>query len=211
MHRQCSIANKVTATGAAATLAEVKRKEIQRLVDEQMAHGYGRQHVFDLLVALHPGIPVKKLANAVRYTPPLDTRMHFLGAQRWLLAAIAAYALLAFAVPALRGEPILGARFFVYMPYATLFLARDVYRWHGGAFPWVAFANAWSLLALWADLKDGIVEDTWKAAEHALSVLIGALAWYLAIKVYPRYIEEPTLPGAPPKVHFAPEPGVLFK
>ena len=189
----------------------MKHAELQKLVDEQIAHGFGRQQVFDTLAALRPDIPVKKLAKAVRYTAPLHTRTHYQGTQRALLALIVLNAALAFAMRWAVTTHRPGIAGLVFLSFATVLLAVAVHRWQGASIRWLALANLWSAIPVLNELRTGEVHEPLMLASRMLSILIGAVAWYLAVKVYPRPTEEPSLPGTPPLVRFAPEPGEVFR
>lgn len=185
------------------------RKRAQAMLDI----GYGRQHVFDMLVAEHLEVKARKVAEVVRYTPTLIGRETYRRHHRLLLAAIVLYGLLRVLQPMLEADFAWSNsyRLVSLAPIATLLFAYSVYRWQGQVFAWVAWANLWGGFGL----LNGIIAlgkgngDPWAVGLGMLSVSIGALALYLSRQVFPKYekVKDP-LSTMPPRYMFPAEPGM---
>ena len=193
----------------------MKRKRIRQLVEERIGFGYARQHVFDELVLEHPEVPPERVAKVVRYIPSLAAREHFRVPQQALLAAIVATGLIDLLVPLWSDDlSTMGtARMLRLLPIATVFLGFAVYRWRGEVLPWLAIINGFSAFAVVEDLselaKGNVV--TWDFAQHLLSLLIAVLAFYLSLRLYPKYtvVKDP-LGRMPDRFVFPPEPGMMM-
>jgi hypothetical protein len=193
------------------------RRDIRRVAEEHISHGFSRQHVFDLLISELPGERPERIAKVVRFIPSLAARSHYREPQQALLLAIVASGVLELVRSVLDGDlddmrmSRLVAMLFV-VPFATVFLGFAVYRWRGEVYRWLAWVNALSVLLLPADLKAILSGDAdpWQLASRVLSLAIAGLAFHLSVRLFPKYevVKDP-VKGVPPRIVFPPEPGMM--
>lgn len=170
------------------------RKEVRRYAEERLSWGYSRQHVFDELRAQGTGMKDGRLAEVIRYIPSQAGRERYGTLNHVLLGLIAAYGLVQLLRPLLEGpwEQPSAYRMFTILPIATVFLGYAVYRFRGEAYTWLGLINFWSSLGILGDLKhfNNGDWDPWTLAKRALSLAIACLAWYLAVRLFPRAKKE---------------------
>jgi hypothetical protein len=119
----------------------MRKKDVHAAVAAKIDLGYDRQHVYDEMCLEQPDLAGKKLADAVRWTPPLAARQHYRTEHTALLAAIAANVLL----PLLHGQAdsglpsFYGPGFFTVLPFATIGLGIALARYRLQVLPWLIF------------------------------------------------------------------------
>ena len=193
----------------------MKKELIGKRAHELIGLGYTRQHVYDMIIAEHPTAKPKRVADVVRYIPPITTRDHLRAPQQALLAVILTYAVLEIA------RRVIDIGFdrenmfdwFRVMPIATVFLGFAIFKWKGEAYGWLAFFNLMSglgILKVFMHAKEGTI-DPWDVTAQVLSLIIAGLAWYISEKAFKKYTVEKD-PNAimPPRITFAMEPGVQW-
>lgn len=188
----------------------MKKDAIRTLVKERIELGYTRQMVLDELVAIHPEVKPKRIADVVRYQATLLAREQYRDQQRGLLVAVLLYGALELFRPMITGEFRGGgvAQWFQVLPCATLFLGYQVHRWRGEGFQWLAIVNFLSALGL-LGLPEKIREGgfpVWATIGDLLSLVIAALAWHLAHRMFsaPKVEKDPA-GSLPPRYVFPAE------
>jgi hypothetical protein len=161
---------------------------------ELLALGLNKQQVFDQLRLEHPKQRPGKLARLLRYMATRHAQERYRDLQRLLLACIVLSVVLrlwrSVGGSELHWED--AHRWFSLVPLASIGLAWGVYHWHGQHFGWVGWMNllgAMSLLGGLGRLADG-APFTWSLGSDVLSAVIGGLALYLFIKVFPEHKTE---------------------
>lgn len=168
--------------------AAMSNKAIKTKAEELLGFGLSKQQVFDNLMLEFPEARPKKVAEVLRYMPSQRAREHYRTLHFVLLGAIAASAVLRIARPVLQDGIRMdqATAYLSLVPIATLLLGWSILRWQGQVFGWVGWGNivgAFSLLDEFSHwVKDGA--DHWAFATKLLSVTIGAMALYLAYRVF---------------------------
>lgn len=156
--------------------------------------GYPKQQVFDLLVLDLPKKKPKHLAEVVRYLPTEWDRERNGSLHRGLLFLVLLHAVLRLA-PALLDDDVNWAgsyRFVTLVPFATFLFAYSLYRWQGQVFMWVGWVNVLGVFGL-LNAVNVLVQDgapAWPLAVQISSILIGAIALFLAYRVFPKFVME---------------------
>lgn len=179
-----------------------------------MQLGYSRQQTFDLLQADNPGVKPKRLADILRNRPTLLDRERHQGTLNLMLAIMVLYAVLS-VVHEFQSDEFrwMGSkRYLMLVPVATILLGWSVYRWQGRVFRWVGWMNLLGAISLFGTYTAFMAGegDPWRVVLDSLSVAIGGLALYLAIKVFPKYSEQPDPLGGAKRYVF-PEEGRSFR
>jgi len=188
-------------------------KAIKRKAEEHLGRGMPKRQVFDLLMAEFPEAQPKKVAEVLRYMPTLQARERYRSLHRLLMAAIALHAVLRVLRPALDADFVWAdpSRIVGVVPFATLLLGYSVYRWRGQLFEWVGWMNvigaygAIKVLQVWQNGGG----DAWRTVYSLLPVGIGALALYLAHKVFAKPKVERDPVGQRAKRYVFPEEGMM--
>ncbi|MCW5900523.1 MAG: hypothetical protein KIT10_14760 [Flavobacteriales bacterium] len=176
-------------------------KAIKRKAAEHLGYGLPKQQTFDLLMAEFPEAKPKKVAELLRYMPTLWARERYRGMHLALLGLIAASALLRILGPVwqntIRWD--MPTAYLSLVPIASLLVGWSIYRWSGPVFEWVGWGNlfgATTLMSALGALAKGN-GDPKTILASALTAGIGALALYLAHKVFAKpKVEKDPLGGA---------------
>ena len=192
----------------------MRTRAFREQANELLQLGYSRQQAFYILQADNPGVKPKRLADILRNRPTLLDRERHQGTLNLLLAIMFVYAVLSVVHEFQRDEfRWMGStRYLMLVPVATILLGWSVYRWQGQVFRWVGWMNllgALSLIGTYTAFMAG-EGDPWRVVLDTLSVAIGGLALYLAIKVFPKYSEQPDPLGGTRRYVF-PEEGRTFR
>lgn len=178
------------------------KRRIRNRASELLGDGYAKQQAFDILSSEFLDAKPKRVADVLRYMPTRMDQDRFRTWHAALLLLVLLNTLLRL-VPKLLDQPVDWAgsyRFVTLVPIATLLVGYSLYRWQGQVFLWVGWANVLAVLglvnALSALAKDGV--PGWALAVEVSSILIGALALYLAYKVFPKYVVEKDPAGKMP-------------
>lgn len=170
------------------------KRRIRNRASELLGDGYAKQQAYDILSSEFPDTKPKRVADVLRYMPTEMDRERFRAWHVALLLLVLLNTLLR-SVPKLLDQPVDWAgsyRFVTLVPIATLLVGYSLYRWQGQVFMWGGWANVLAVFALMNALnhlvKDGV--PSWALAVEVSSILIGALALYLAYKVFPKYVVE---------------------
>lgn len=176
-------------------------KALKQKAAEHLDYGIPKQQTYDLLLAEFPEAKPKKVAEVVRYMPTLQARERYRTLHLALLGVIIASAGLRILRPvlndAIRWD--MPTAYLSLVPIATLLVGYSIFRWQGQVFEWVGWGNVFSgtvlLNALGALVKGQ--PDLWVIAASALTAAIGALALFLAHKVFakPKLEKELMEPG----------------
>lgn len=175
----------------------MSNKAIKRKAEEHLGNGLPKQHAFDLLLAEYPEAKPKKVAEVLRYMPSQMARERYRALHQALLAVIVASAALRILRSVLNETVKLdqATAYLGLVPVATLLVGWSLYRWQGQVFTWVAWGNLAGAFGLWKALKalPNGGGDPWNLVLSVLSVGIGALALYLAHKVFtkPKVEKDP--------------------
>lgn len=175
----------------------MSNKAIRTKAEELLSFGIPKQQVFDNLLLQFPEAKPKKVAEVVRYMPSLLGRERYRTLHLALLGLIAASALLRLARPLLNGSigPDQATAYLSLVPIATLLMGYSLYRWQGQVFEWVGWGNAVGAFGLLNDLSQFVKDggDPWTLSGRLLSVSIGAVALYLAYRVFtkPKMEKDP--------------------
>lgn len=184
-------------------------KAIKRKAEEHLSYGLPKQQTYDLLMAEFPEAKPKKVAEELRYMPTLHARERYRDLHRLLLVGIVLLA-------AIRVVPVLVDADFAWersyrlvslVPFASLLLGWSIWRWQGQVFQWVGWMNLFGLGALvkaLTDLNNG-GGNIMHAVQSAVSVSIGALALYLAYRVFTKPKVEKDPLGGPERMVFEEE------
>ena len=187
-------------------------KAIKRKAAEHLGYGIPKQQTYELLLAEFPEAKPKKVAEVLRYMPSQQARERYRALHHALLAVIVVSAVLRILRPVLNDAIKLdqATAYLSLVPIATLLVGWSLYRWQGPVFEWVGWMNvlgaAGMIKALQAWQNGG--GDPWNAALSVLSVGIGALALYLAHKVFTKPKEENAPLGQGAKRYVFPEDGM---
>ncbi len=187
----------------------MRKKDVHAAVAAKIDLGYDRQHVYDEMCLEQPDLAGKKLADAVRWTPPLAARQHYRTEHTALLAAIAANVLL----PLLHGQAdsglpsFYGPGFFTVLPFATIGLGIALARYRLQVLPWLIFFTMVGLVSGLSHYEDMVV-DGWALAKTAIAITIAALSIYLQNMLAPKYTMDRQF--SPPRPVFPPEEGAHF-
>ena len=169
-------------------------KALRRQADELLRQGWSRQQAFDMLQADNPRVKPKRLAETLRNLPTMADRQRYQSTLNGMLAVMVLYAVLS-VVHEFHGREFSwmgNTRYLMLVPVATILLGWSVYRWQGQVFRWVGWVNllgAVSLIGAYTALFNG-TGDPWRVVLDTLSVIIGGLALFLAVKVFPKYRTE---------------------
>jgi hypothetical protein len=102
-------------------------------------------------------------------------------------------------------HPLGYANYLSLVPIATLLLGYSLFVWQGEVFEWVGWGNVLGAFGLLGSLKDLDMQDADLGAllMKVLSIAIGAIALYLARKVFqkPEVVKDP-FGQAPPRYVF---------
>ncbi|MBL7963750.1 MAG: hypothetical protein JNM31_07875 [Flavobacteriales bacterium] len=184
-------------------------KAIKRKAEEHLGYGLPKQQAFDLLMAEFPEAKPKKVAEVLRYMPTQWARQRYRALHLALLALIAASALLRVAGPmwqnAIRWD--MPSAYLSLVPIASLLVGWSIYRWQGQVFEWVGWGNVFGATGLVSALG-ALVKgngDPKTILASALTAGIGALALYLAHKVFAKPKVEKDPLGGPDRVVFPEE------
>lgn len=176
-------------------------KAIKRKAEEHLGYGLPKQQTYDLLMTEFPEAKPKKVAEVVRYMPSLLARERYRTLHLALLGLIAASAALRLARPLMHGTIGMdqATAYLSLVPIASLLLGYSLYRWQGQVFEWVGWGNLVGVFGLMSDLshfvKDG--GDLWTLSARVLSVAIGAVALFLAHRVFTKpKVEKDPMSGA---------------
>lgn len=185
-------------------------KDLKEKAKEYLDFGMPKQQVFDMLVAEFPARKPKKIADELRFIPTLAARERYGSLHRLLLAVVLAYGALRMARPMLAPDFDWSstARLISLAPIATLLLGYSLYRWQGQMFQWVGWMNLASAFGLMGTLTGYLrgSGEHWAMALGLLSITIGALALFLAYRVFPEYkTEKDPLGQVPPRYVFVDE------
>jgi hypothetical protein len=167
--------------------------------------------MFEELVLEHPEVKPRKIADTVRFVPSLAARTQYQAYHQALLWAIAAYAVLQL-VDALHSERS-GAPFHLgllrTLPLATVLLAYSVFNHRGRVYQWLIIVNIGSVIGTLGLVPDIIQGDVgpWTVARRLVTVAICALAWFLHLRMVPKYTVLKDATGTS-RFLFPPEPGV---
>ncbi|MBX2980595.1 MAG: hypothetical protein KF905_15010 [Flavobacteriales bacterium] len=187
----------------------MSKKAIKNKAKELLGYGLSKQQTYDLLMSEFPEAKPKKVAEELRYMPTLQAKAQYRELHRLLLAGIVLLA-------AIRVVPVLvdvdfawerSYRLVGLVPFASLLLGSSIWRWQGQVFQWVGWMN---VIGVGATIK-ALTElyngngNGMQAAQSAVSVGIGALALYLAYRVFakPKVDKDPL--GGPDRVVFQEE------
>ncbi len=182
------------------------KRRIRKRASELLDQGFAKQQAYDILSSEYPDAKPKRVADVLRYMPTQVDRERFRTWHGALLLLVLLNTLLRL-VPKLLDQPVDWAgsyRFVTLVPIATLLVGYSLYRWQGQVFMWVGWANVLAVFALLkafsALAKDGV--PGWALAVEVSSLLIGAVALYLAYKVFPKYVVEKHLVGGQDRLVF---------
>ena len=172
-------------------------KAIKRKAEEHLGYGLPKQQTYDLLMTEFPEAKPKKVAEVLRYMPSLQARERYRTLHLSLLGLIAASAALRLARPLMYGTIGMdqATAYLSLVPIATLLLGYSMYRWQGQVFEWVGWGNLVGVFGLMRDVnhfvKDG--GEIWTISGRFLSVAIGAVALFLAHRVFtkPKVEKDP--------------------
>lgn len=188
----------------------MSKKKIRTKAEEMLGYGMSKQQVYDLLVLEFPEAKPKKIAEMLRYRPTLWSKERFRNLHLTLLGIIALSALLRM-VPAVLQDTIrwdMPTAYLSLVPIATLLLGYSLFVWQGEVFEWVGWGNVLGAFGLLGSLKDLDMQDADLGAllMKVLSIAIGAIALYLARKVFqkPQVVKDP-FGQAPPRYVFPAE------
>ena len=185
---------------------------IRKKAEELLGFGMAKQQVFDNLMLEFPEAKPKKVAEVLRYRPTLWSRERFRGIHLALLALIAASAFLRVLGAVLQDSfrMDMPTAYLSLVPIASLLLGYSMYRWQGEVFEWVGWGNLAGALGLFKALRQFVAHeaDLGDLCLKLVSVAIGALALYLARKVFakPKEVKDP-LGQVAPRYQF-PEEGM---
>jgi len=186
-------------------------KAIRDKAKELLGFGMPKQAVFDTIVIEHAEAKPKRIADVVRYLPTLASRERYRNLHLLLLGLIVLYGALRVAQPILAGQVdwALSYRLVSLAPIATVLLGWSVWRWQGQVFQWVGWMNLLGAPGLLKALGrlNADTSDTWPIGLSALSVGIGALALYLAHRVFAKHKVEKDPVGGPERCVFPEEAG----
>ncbi len=155
---------------------------------ELLDFGLPKQQVFDNLRMEFPEVKPGKLAEWLRYMPTSYAREKYRTLHFALLAIIVLSAVLRILRQVFSSGVHLdqATAYLSLVPIATLLMGWSLYRWQGQVFEWVGWGNVVGVFGLMGDLslfvKDG--GDPWTLSGRLLSVAIGAIALYVAHKVF---------------------------
>jgi hypothetical protein len=185
----------------------MSKKKIRTKTEEMLGYGMSKQQVYDLLVLEFPEAKPKKIAEVLRYRPTLWSRERFRELHLVLLGIIALSAMLRI-FPAVYQDTIrwdMPTAYLSLVPIATLMLGYTIFVWQGEVFEWVGWGNVLGAFGLLSELRDLGDQDADLGAllMKVLSIAIGAIALYLARKVFqkPQVVKDP-FGQAPPRYVF---------
>ncbi len=170
------------------------KKAIKRKADELLGYGFTHQQVLDQLMAEHPEVKPKKIAEHLRYRPSLQAREQYRGLHQVLLAIIVLSAALRVWHASIGRQFTLDqpTAFITLVPIATLLVGYTIYTWQGHVFQWVGWGNLLGITALIKAVRamaNGIPPDG-EVLLSVLSVSIGAISLFLFTKAFPKYRKE---------------------
>ncbi len=172
----------------------MSNKAIKAKVRELLDFGLPKQQVFDNLMLEFPATKPGKLAEWLRYMPSLSARERYRNLHLGLLAIIVLSAAVRVLRQVLHGGVHLdqATAYLSLVPIATLLVGWSLYRWQGQVFEWVGWGNLMGVFGLFKGLnlfvKDG--GDPWALSARLLGVAIGAIALFLAHKVFAKPKKE---------------------
>lgn len=164
---------------------------------ELLAFGVPKQQVFDNLRMEFPEVKPGKLAEWLRYMPTAYARERYRTMHLALLGIIVLSAVLRILRQVFSSGVHLdqATAYLSLIPIATLLMGWSLYRWQGQVFEWVGWGNALGVLGLLRELPHVVKNggDPWTLSGRLLSVAIGAIALYLAYKVFakPKVEKDP--------------------
>jgi hypothetical protein len=175
----------------------MSNKKMRTKAEELLDFGMTKQQVYDFLLLEFPEAKPKKVAEVLRYRPTLWAKERFRELHSVLLGLIALSALLRM-LPAVMQDTIrwdMPTAYLSLVPIATLLLGYSLFVWQGEVFEWVGWGNVMGALGLLSSLKGLNMQDADLGAllMKVLSIAIGAIALYLARKVFakPEVVKDP--------------------
>lgn len=178
----------------------MSNKAAKAKAQELLGFGIPKQQVFDNLRMEFPEVKPGKLAEWLRYMPTSYAREKYRSLHLALLAIIVLSAVLRILRQVFSSGVHLdqATAYLSLVPIATLLMGWTLYRWQGQVFEWVGWGNVLGAFGLLRELqlilKDGA--DPWNLVGRLLSVSIGAIALYLAHKVFAKpKVEKDPLTG----------------
>lgn len=174
-------------------------KPVRERAEELLALGHPKQETFDRLVLEFPAAKPKRVAKILRYKATEQDQQRFRDLHIALLSLVLLNAVLRL-LPKVLDQDVDWSesyRFVSLVPIASLLVGYSLYRWQGQVFLWVGWANVLAVFGLvraLSELTKGSPPD-WALAVEVSSVLIGAMALYLANKVFQKYEVQPDPSG----------------
>lgn len=182
-------------------------------VRDMLDLGYDHQQAFDQLVLLHPRAKPKRIARALGNIPARLARERYKGALQLLMGLVLLNGALYAWDNWTESPPDQEHwwRWFMLVPFFSLFLLYGLYQWEREVFEFVGWFNLLGVLRLFGDLQalSGGHPLTMSMASHMVSVAIGLVAVYLHRRAFVKHVVHKDPMGGPDRYEFRERSGNL--